>query len=85
MTAINDSGKYDVSVCFQKEVCSVCVDSSSPQCNISVQIWVSLQQFSRCCVLVGYRAVDTDFDWTEVTILVKVQMMIVWVMTQCSL
>lgn len=28
-----------------------------------VQIWVSLQQFSSCCVLVDYRAGDIDFDW----------------------
>jgi len=40
MTAINDSGMCDMSVCFQKEVHRISVDSSSnsPQCSISVQI-----------------------------------------------
>jgi len=38
------------------------VGSSSPQCNISVQIWVSLQQFSSCWILVDYRAGDTEFE-----------------------
>ena len=37
ITAINDSAKYDVSVCFQK-VSGKSVDSSSTQCSISVQI-----------------------------------------------
>ena len=58
-----------VSVCFQKEVRRISVgssssSSSSPQCSISVQLQVSLQQFSSCCVLVDYRADDKDFDWT---------------------